>query len=226
MSTLRSIAPRHNLRPRVDALEREFDRTGRLTVAPPAAVFDRPRTLWPAQTVAYDDDDGYPPPPANKFRLRFVDVAFTPEVGWEDFSIESRAGLQDVPPVAGNLTGCYLPAETLVWVTRRKPLAGAGDKLGEWWIVQHNLVMQVLAMSPTDGIPARSGVTLGRAENVELRVPQGDDADGYDLANPLQFTETIYNAVDAAVAGDRIIKASREAYAGLLIVDLESCGGS
>lgn len=231
MKTTRSIAPRRNVRSRVDALEAWVDEHGAdgLAAAPPAAAFDAPRQLWPARTVSWSDDaDDYPPPPANKFRIEFVDLSFTADMVdvWEDFAATTRRGSQTTPQVAGNLTGCYLPEGTRVWVSKRPPLKAAG-KTGRLWIYAHDLAMNVLAVTPTDGIPAR-GDTLGKAV-CDLRVPtvSGDAADGdYSLANPEAFTETIYNVVDAEVAGGVIIKAAREAYAGLLIVDVESCGGT
>lgn len=239
---LRTTTPGGDLTRRVEALERRIDALGTTRAVRPAAPprFDRLRPWWPARTVAWSDDDPtYPAPPANKFRVEFLDLGYTPSLSeaWEEFARDPRvreASEDDSPrPVAGNLSGCYLPEGTLCWVTRRKPtkeLADAGQT-GELWIVKHELVMELLIQTPSGGIPAR-GDTLGRATcDVQVPTPDGDvgaeDFGGdYSLANPQSFSETIYNVVDAEVAGGKVGKAAREGYAGLLIVDLESCGGS
>lgn len=90
-----------------------------------------------------------------------------------------------------------------------------------------------IALTPTDGIPARVGTTPGSAECVIQHI----DSTG-DLAEVASFAQPVYNVSTSAVAGDEYISVKRDKYGTWLadtggggaavvlftITDAEECG--
>ncbi len=81
-----------------------------------------------------------------------------------------------------------------------------------------------LAYTGAGGIPARAGVTPGRASVTLARFDADNDIETASDDDGDAVTVTAYNVASAAVAANVYVQLKQESVTGRLIVDFEDCG--
>lgn len=84
-----------------------------------------------------------------------------------------------------------------------------------------NGTLGYLFMTPTGGIPARSGNTCGSAECLAKYIDPSGEIKQYIDSDGANVVIQVYNPFSSAVGGDRYITAKR--VFGQIVVDAEDC---